>query len=132
MNENYALAVVAVNITTRLEIVAVAVCAMVLFFDEESATFTRRALPYLIDEFTYLEPLTYLVLLSLCHSSYQLEEKHHHRMPLAGLWSDACGRAFTPPVPRPSGDGYRSALPLATEGTQECRGIYCPLASCAP
>ena len=35
-------------------------------------------------------------------------------------------------VPSPSGDGYRSALPLATEGTQECRGIYCPLASCAP
>ena len=35
-------------------------------------------------------------------------------------------------VPRPSGDGYRSALPLATEGTQECRWIYCPLASCAP
>ena len=26
-------------------------------------------------------------------------------------------------VPRPSGDGYRSALPLATEGTQECRGL---------
>ena len=25
--------------------------------------------------------------------------------------------------PRPSGDGYRSALPLATEGTQECRGL---------
>lgn len=69
MNENHALAVVAVNITTRLEIVAVAVCAMVLFFDEESATFTRRALPDLIDEFTHLEPLTYLVLFSLCHSS---------------------------------------------------------------
>ena len=34
-------------------------------------------------------------------------------------------------VPRPSGDGYRSALPLATEGTQECRGIYCPLAYAA-
>ena len=27
-------------------------------------------------------------------------------------------------VPRPSGDGYRSALPLATEGTQECRGRF--------
>ena len=27
-------------------------------------------------------------------------------------------------VPRQSGDGYRSALPLATEGTQECRGRF--------
>ena len=91
MNENHTLAIVAINITTRLEIVTVSVRAMVLFFDEESATFTRRALPYLIDEFTYLEPLTYLVLLSLCHSSYQLEEEHPHRMPPRGsyLWSDA-------------------------------------------
>jgi len=37
MNEYYALAVVAVNITTRLEIVTVAVRAMVLFFDEQFA-----------------------------------------------------------------------------------------------
>jgi hypothetical protein len=68
LNEYHALAVVAVNITTRLEVVTVSVRAMVFFFDEESATFTRRALPDLIDEFAYLEPLTYLVLLSLCHS----------------------------------------------------------------
>jgi hypothetical protein len=40
MNEYHTLAVVAVNITTRLEIVTVAVCAMVFFFDEESAPFT--------------------------------------------------------------------------------------------
>jgi len=70
MNEYHALAVIAVNITTRLEIVTVSVRAMVFFFDEESATFTRRALPDLIDEFTHFEPLTYLVLLSLCHSSF--------------------------------------------------------------
>ena len=70
MNEYHALAVVAVNITTRLEVVTVSVCAMVFFFDEESATFTRCALPNLIDEFTHLESLTYLVLLSLCHSSF--------------------------------------------------------------
>ena len=68
MNENHALSVIAVNITTWFEIVTVSVRAMVLFFDEESATFTRRALPDLIDEFTHLEPLTYLVLFSLCHS----------------------------------------------------------------
>ena len=67
MNEYHALAVIAVNITTWLEVVTVSVRAMVLFFDEESATFTRRALPDLIDEFTHLEPLTYLVLLSLRH-----------------------------------------------------------------
>ena len=70
MNENHALAVIAVNITTWLEIFTVPVRAMVFLFDEESATFTRRALPYLIDEFTHLEPLSYLVLLSLCHSSF--------------------------------------------------------------
>ena len=68
MNEYHALAVIAVNITTRLEIVTVSVRTMVFFLDEESATFTRRALPDLIDEFTQLEPLTYLVFLSLCHS----------------------------------------------------------------
>ena len=70
MNEYHALAVIAVNITTWLEVVTVSVRAMVFFFDEESATFTRHALPDLIDEFTHLEPLTYLVLFSLCHSSY--------------------------------------------------------------
>ena len=70
MNEYHALVVIAVNITTRLEIVTVSVRAMVFFFDEKSATFTRHALPDLIDEFTNLEPLTYLVLLSLCHSSF--------------------------------------------------------------
>ena len=70
MNENHTLAVIAVNITTWYDIVSVSVRAMVLFFDEESATFTRRALPDLIDEFTHLEPLTYLVLLSLYHSSF--------------------------------------------------------------
>ena len=69
MNENHALAVIAVNITTWFEIVTVSVRAMVLFFDEESATFTRRTLSDLIDELALLEPLTYLVLLSLCHSS---------------------------------------------------------------
>ncbi len=68
MNENHTLAVVAVNITTRLEVVTVSVRAMVLFFDEESATFTRHALPDFIDEFTHLEPLTYLVLFLFCHS----------------------------------------------------------------
>ena len=70
MNEYHALAVIAVNITTWLEIFTVPVRAMVFLFDEESATFTRRALPYLIDEFTHLEPLSYLVLLSLLHSSF--------------------------------------------------------------
>ena len=69
MNEYHALAVIAVNITTWFEVVTVSVRAMVFFFDEESATFTRHALPDLIDEFTHLEPLTYLVLLSLRHSS---------------------------------------------------------------
>jgi hypothetical protein len=68
MNEYHALAVVAVNITTRLEIVTVSVRAMVLFFDEESATFTRRAFPDLVDEFAHFEPLTHLVLFLLCHS----------------------------------------------------------------
>ena len=68
MNEYHALAVIAVDITTRLEVITVSVRTMVFFFDKESATFTRRALPYLIDEFTHLEPLTYLVLLYLFHS----------------------------------------------------------------
>ena len=42
-------------------------------------------------------------------------------LPLAALSISAVA---TFRVPRPSGDGYRSALPLATEGTQECRGRF--------
>ena len=116
MNENHALAVIAVNITTWFEIVAVAVCAMVLFFDEESATFTRRALPYLIDEFTYLEPLTYLVLLSLCHSSYQLEEEHHHRMPLGSHISDTDKRSLSLQLPASRTAALVATLASATLG----------------
>ena len=68
----------------------------------------------------------------------QKQEEHPHRMPLTGLWSDACGRAFypsssplggllLPPPPWLSPPSVMSSSPDAAAAA--CGSTFCQLTS---